>query len=172
MFPVVLAQHLLVRFTILPLAQASPWDEPAAPPPPPKPTAHPMSFSDLQEGMRAYNAGETDNSMRNGLLIMIAAVAVLALLLHLRQRHKSAGPPDSISHLGWELSRQLRFPMGTKLLLWWVARSSRTPIASLMLSSALFDKAVAAWAAQPTFGVARQWGRGRLNLLRPALFAT
>lgn len=152
------------------LAQYSPYDEPpvAAPAPAPR---RPMSFSDLQQGFRSYQSGETsDPAFRNGILILIACVAVLALVIHLRQRTKNAGPPDSLGRLGLELGRLVRFPFGSRVMLWWVARSVRVPFASLLLSSALFDRSVSAWAAAPTFGVVRQWGRGRLERLRGVLF--
>jgi hypothetical protein len=152
------------------LAQFSPYDDAPAPQPAPTPR-RPMSFSDLQQGLRSYQSGEaSDPAFRNGILILIACVAVLALIIHLRQRTKTAGPPDSLRRLGLELGRLVQFPFGTRVMLWWVARSARVPFASLLLSSALFDKSVAAWAAAPTFGMVRQWGRGRLARLRPMLF--
>jgi hypothetical protein len=64
----------------------------------------------------------------------------------------------------------VHFPLGTRLLLKWVARSTGVPFASLLLSSALFDKAITEWAAHSTFSAMRQWGRGRLRALRPRLF--
>ena len=105
------------------LAQANPWDDAPASPAPKPP--RPMSFSDLQEGMRAYNAGESQgSSVRTGILILIAFIAVLALVLHLWQRRKTGAPPDSLGRVGWDLGRLVPFPWGTRLLLWWVARSA------------------------------------------------
>jgi hypothetical protein len=159
----------LFKITFL-LAQYSPYDEPVAPQPEARPRRA-MSFSDLQQGFRSYQSGETnDTAFRNGILLLMAAVAVLALIVHLRQRTKNAGPPDSLARLGLELGRLVRFPLGSRLMLWWVARTAGVPFASLLLSSALFDKSIAQWAAVPTFGVARQWGRSRLARLRPLLF--
>jgi hypothetical protein len=153
------------------LAQVNPWDDPA-PPPAPEPQEHHMSFSDLKGAMHAYNTGEVqDTGLRNGILIFIAVVAVLALILHLRLRYKSAGAPDSVARLGRELGKLIAFPLGTRLLLWWVARSVRVPFASLLLSSNLFDTSVATWAAHPNFSAMRKWGQSRLSRLRPALFS-
>lgn len=153
------------------LAQYHPWDEPPAPEPAPKPRRS-MSFSDLQQGLRSYQSGESnDNAFRNGILLLMAAVALLALVIHLRQRNKAAGPPDSLGRLGLELGRLVPFPFGSRLVLWWVARTCGVPFASLLLSAALFDRSVAAWAAVPTFGVARHWGLGRLQALRAVLFS-
>ena len=97
-------------------------------------------------------------------------VGVIALVIHLRQRRQSAEPPDSLRSLGWKRGRLVRFPLGSRLVLWWVARSNKLPLAALLLSSALFDKSVAAWSDQATFSAARRWGRGRLMRLRPLLF--
>jgi hypothetical protein len=159
----------LFKFATI-LAQYSPYDEPPAPQPAPPPRRA-MSFSDLQQGLRSYQSGETDDTaFRNGILILIACVAVLALIVHLRQRTKNAGPPDSLGRLGLELGRLVRFPFGSRVMLWWVARATQVPFASLLLSSSLFDKCISAWAAMPTFVVVRQWGRARLERLRPILF--
>jgi hypothetical protein len=162
---------LFKSLILLAQTQATPWDDaPTAPPPPPKPSK-PMSFSDLQQGFRQYQTGETnDTSFRNGILILMACVALLALFIHLRQRKKNGGPPDSLARLGFELGRLVRFPFGSRMMLYWVARTSKVPFASLLLSSVLFDKSIAAWASTPTFAVARQWGKSRLARLRPLLF--
>jgi len=165
--------HPILFKSLIALAQvqATPWDEAPTPPAPPPKPGKPMSFSDLQQGFRQYQSGETnDTAFRNGILILMAGVALLALFIHLRQRKKNAGPPDSFGRLGLELGRLVRFPFGARLMLWWVARTSRVPFASLMLSSTLFDRSIAAWAASPTFAVARQWGKSRLDRLRPLLF--
>src|SRR3954469_4354730 len=101
----------------MPLAQSSPWDDtpaPSAPATPPRP----MSFSDLQHSMHAVQTGEIkDNGFRKGTPSLLAVIARSALILHLRQRHKTAGPPDSLTTLSWELSRQIRFPWGTRFML-------------------------------------------------------
>ena len=152
----------------LTLAQAAPWDDP--PEAPTTEAAPRMDFSDLQKALHAANTGETDKTFRNGLFIMVGAVALLGLILHLREKHKHAGPPDSKGRLGWELSRLMPFPFGTRMLLWWVARSTATPLAALMISSQLFDHAVAEWERQPTFTLARRWGKVRLEALKTVLF--
>jgi hypothetical protein len=154
----------------LPLAQASSWDE--APPPPPEPQARrPMSFSDLQQSIRDYNAGHTsDTAFRNGMLSLLAVIAFVFLVVHLYRRHKHAAPPDNLHRLGRELGRLVPFPLGARLLLKWVARATNTPVASLLLSAGLFDKCVRQWAQMPTFSMARHWGRGQLDKLRLVLF--
>jgi hypothetical protein len=155
----------------MPLAQASAFEGQAGAAAAAAPVAKPMSFSDLQKGMRAYNSGEAkDNGFRNGTLTLLFFVALLALILHLRQRRKTAGPPDSMGKLGWELSRQVRFPFGSRFVLLWVGRSTGTPFASLLVSASLFDRAVNDWTRNPTFSAARHWGRTRLDRLRSQLF--
>jgi hypothetical protein len=152
------------------LAQLGEWDETAANAPATQPR-RPLSFSDLKQGLRDYSTGATnDNTLRNGLLIMIAVVGVIALTLHYLQRRRKAGPKDSLTALAWELGRKVRFPFGSRLILWWVARAAGVPLASLLLSVGLFDRSVGDWAAQPTFGLLRKWGRGRLERLKPILF--
>jgi len=153
----------------LPLAQEAMWEDA---PPPKQPAPHRMSFSDLQQSLHDYDTGKiNDNGFRNGVLSLLAVIALVFLIVHLRQRHKNAGPPDSMHRLGRELGRLVHFPLGTRLLLQWVARSTRTPFASLLLSAGLFDKCVHQWAEIPTFSVARNWGQSRLAKLRPILFA-
>ena len=152
-----------------PLAQLNPYDE--APPSSEPPPQRSMTFSDLQQGLRDVHSGKVDNStFRNGILILLATLAIVTLLTHLRQRKINGGPPDSLRKLGRELGRKVPFPLGAKLLLHWVARATQTPYPALLLSSALFDKCVAQWARDPSFAAARNWGRGRLQLLRPVLF--
>jgi len=131
-----------------------------------------MSFSDLQQGLRDVNSGKVnDNTFRNGILALLALLALFVLIIQFRQRHKTpAAPPESLGSLGRHLGRLVHFPLGTKLLLKWVARSTTTPYPALLLSSELFDNCVDRWAHQPTFAVARNWGRGRLQCLRPILF--
>jgi len=130
-----------------------------------------MSFSDLQQGLRDVHSGKVDDSaFRNGLLALLAALALFVLIIHLRQRHKTPAPPHSLGRLGRHLGRLVPFPLGTRLLLKWVARSTATPYPALLLSSALFDTCVAQWSRQPTFAIARNWGHHRLQRLRPVLF--
>jgi hypothetical protein len=131
-----------------------------------------MSFSDLQQGLNDYSTGKTnDNGYRNGILVMLALIGVVALVIHLRQRHKNAGPPESMHKLGRELAHTVSFPFATRFLLFWVAHATKTPFASLLLSAALFDKRIEQWSAAPTFSVARRWAKSRLDRLRPILFA-
>lgn len=154
----------------LPLAQAMPWEE--APPPPPATQTHrSITFSDFKQSLRDYNTGKiNDSEFRNGVLSLLAVAALVVLVIHLRQRHRHAGPPDNMRKLGRELGRLVRFPLGTRLLLNWVASSTKTPFAALLLSAELFDKCVNQWAKTATFSVARRWGKGRLARLRPVLF--
>lgn len=163
---------LTLHFTPMSLGaiQGTPWDDPPTDPTPPPPPKHPISFSDLQQSLHDYNTGKGDNGFRNGILIILVLIALFALVLHFRQRHKNAGPPDSIHKLGRELGKPVRFPVASRVVLKWVARSTQTPFAALMLSAALFDKCVNDWSNQPTFSVARHWGRTRLERLRPVLF--
>jgi hypothetical protein len=157
-----------LTFHFLPLAQEV-WDD--APPPPPQPAPHRMSFSDLKQSLHDYDTGKTsDNDFRNGAVALLAVIALVFLFFHLRQRHKNAAPPDSMHRLGRELGRLIPFPLGTRLILQWVARSTHTPFASLLLSAGLFDKCVTQWENIPTFSAARHWGRSRLEKLRPILF--
>ncbi len=121
--------------------------------------------------MHKVNTGQTnDNTFRNGILVLLAVVALIVLVLNWRQRRKTAGPPDNIGRLGRQLGRLVRFPFGSRLVLKWVAHSTQTPFASLLLSSALFDKSVESWVSQPTFAALRHWGKDRLVLLRANLF--
>ena len=154
----------------LPLAQAMPWED--APPPPPATQAHrPITFSDFKQSLRDYNSGKiNDAEFRNGVLSLLAVAALVLFIIHLRQQRKQAAPPDNLRKLGRELARLVRFPLGTRLLLKCVARATKTPFASLLLSAELFDKCVNQWAQTATFSVARRWGKGRLARLRPVLF--
>ena len=138
------------------LAELIPFDgntDVPAPPPPQRP----MSFSDFQNGMQQWNDGATNNTFRNGLLVVVAAVAVIALAVHLRQRLKYRPEPASPQRLGWELSRAVPFPFGTRLLLYWVACSTRMPMATLLLSEPAFEASVQAWAHHGTFSPLRRW---------------
>jgi hypothetical protein len=156
-----------VYFLPLPLGQVNPWED--APPAATQP--HRLSFSDLKQGLHDYDTGKTnDDGFRNGILSLLAVIALVALFIHFRQRHKTPTPPDSLRKLGRELGRLVRFPLGSRLFLHWVARSTQTPFAALLLSAGLFDKCVAQWSRTPTFAAARRWGNSRLQRLRPVLF--
>ncbi len=159
----------LTPFNLL-LAQASPFDDPPAPATAPE-ARRPMSFSDLQQGMRDVHSGKVnDNGFRNGVILILAVIGLIALIIHLRQRKAVAVQPDNLAKLGRELGRLVRFPLGAKLLLKWVALSTSTPFASLLLSENLFNRRLAEWEAMPTFSAARHWGRTRLERLRMELF--
>ncbi len=155
-----------------PLAQAAPWD----PAPPaqmtPPPVQRQLTFSDLTTGLRQYSAGESRyNANHSGLLGVVAVVLIVCVLLHLRQRRKQAGPPDSEGRLGRELCRVARVSPLTRILLHWVSRSTRVPVAALLVSSAAFERALATWSARPTFGPVRRWGRTHLHALHVQLFS-
>jgi hypothetical protein len=160
------------------LAQAEPFDEAsfgdsgdAPPPAPPARPAKPMTFSDLQGAMHDYSTGKNvDNTFRNGSLVILAVIGVVVMAIHLRQKYKNAAPPESVGKLGRELARLVRFPLGTRMLLWWVAVSSKVPFASLLLSSTLFDRCVRDWSRGHTFALLRGWGKSRLEKLKPVLF--
>ena len=162
--------NLLYQF-VLPIAQVA-FDDPDTPaPPPPPPASHRLSFSGFQKGLQDTNVGTAhDRHFELILLGMVAIIACIALILHLRQRQKAAGPLDSVSRLARELSRDIRFPFASRFFLGWVARSSGLPIAALLLSARTFDKAVDAWSDQHTFSLLRRWGHARLQLLKPNLF--
>ena len=158
------------------LAQIEPLEpfdgEPSQPvaPPPPRP-ARPMTFSDLQGAMHDYGTGKNvDHTFRNGSLVILAIIAVVVLMSHLREKHKNAAPPDSVRKLGRELGRPVRFPLCTGVLLRWVAITCKVPFASLLLSSHLFDRCVQQWSHEHTFSIVRSWGKSRLERLRPVLF--
>ncbi|HUO08353.1 MAG TPA: hypothetical protein VM008_08655 [Phycisphaerae bacterium] len=161
--------HLLYNFALLPLAQEAfdaPTDTPAPPPAP-----HRFSFSDLQKGLQDTNTGTAnDRHFVYLLLTMVAMVIILAVLLQLRERRKAPAALNSPSKLARELSRKIRFPFGTRLLLKWVAGNTRLPLATLLISARTFDVAIDAWVRRPTFNVIRRWGYGRLQLLRCTLF--
>lgn len=153
------------------LAQTPPWEQPPAPPPPAAPVQHGLTFSELKSGLRAYQSGTTRDSARNsGLMVVVLLVLLLGVFLHVRQRRKEAGPPDNVGKLGRELCRIARVPWSSRVLLWWVGRSTKLPLACLLVSSTSFEAAVRAWAALPTFGPARRWGRERLRRIKPLLF--
>jgi hypothetical protein len=140
--------------------------------PPPPPPQRPMSFSDLQQGLRDVHTGKVDDStFRNGILVLLAVLGLIVLIMHFRQRRQEpAEPPDNLRRLGRELGGVIPFPLGSKIVLKWVALSTATPYPALLLSSDLFDACVEKWAAGPSFAVVRNWGRSRLQRLRPVLF--
>jgi hypothetical protein len=153
------------------LGQYQAFDDAPEPAKPASPVAHSFSFSDLQQGLRTANHGDPhDRSWQMGLLVMVAAVAVVAMILHLRQRRKEAGPLNSTRRLAWELAKQVRFPFGARMVLWWIAMSARMPMATLLISGHAFDGALEAWFHRPTFGPLRRWGMSRMERLRPMLF--
>ncbi len=135
------------------------------------PEHHAMSFSDVfQTGMSKFNNGQTDNTLRNGLLIMIGLVAIIGLALHLRQRFKHKPELNSPAHLGRELCRVIPFPFGTRVLLWWVARCTHVHLATLLLSAQAFETSVTTWSSHGTFSPLRRWGASRLEKLKQLLF--
>lgn len=153
------------------LAEVVPWDDAPASPPPAASQQRPMNFSDLQQGFRQWHEGTTsENTFRNGMLVVVALVAVVALVVHLRQRRRAPKTINSPLRLGMELSRQVPFPFGSRIMLWWVARSTGLPLATLLISAAAFRAGVEQWSAEPTFGLLRRWGRSRLERLQPVLF--
>jgi hypothetical protein len=157
---------LIVAQIASPLSSENEAAKPAAP------VNRQMNFSDLQKGLKAQLEGETDQSHYTKLVIGVVLVIVaVAIVVHWRQRRKSGGPPTSDSSLFRELSRGIKFPLGTKLILWWVARTARVPAAVLLISREIFEKSVADWGRRPTFGPLRQWGMVRLDAIRELLFA-
>ncbi len=153
------------------LAQIMPMNDERETPPPPPPAHHPLSFTDLQQGLRSANQGNPhDRSTQTALIGMVAVVVLIGVILHLRQRHKQAGAPNSTKRLAWELSRRITFPFGSRILLVWVARTAKVPMATLLVSARAFDAAIVTWAGRPLFGPLRRWGQGRLMQLKPVLF--
>jgi len=153
----------------LPLAQLLPYD--GTPDNPKGTEEHPMSFADFQHGMKQWKEGKTDDTFRDGLLVMVVMVALLALLLHLRQRRKRQPELNNAARLGRELARRVPFPWGTRLLLWWVARSTRVHLATLLISAQAFETSVAVWSCRSRWGPLRRWGARRLDKLKQVLFA-
>ncbi len=150
------------------IAQLIPYD--GSPDAPRTPAQHEMSFSDFQNGMKQWNDGGTSNTFRNGLIVMVAIVAIVAIILNIRQRLKHRPELNSAAALSRELCRVIPFPLGSRLLLWWVARSTEVPLATLLLSSQAFDNSLSIWCGHSTFHPIRKWGAGRLNKLKPLLF--
>lgn len=143
----------------------APWDDLTEKPAPARPQIN------LQEGFRQWNEGQTDTTMRDGLLALVAIVAAVALIIHLVQRYRARQTPDSEARLGLELAKLVPFPFGTRVLLWWVARTTGRPFATLLISPQAYQQAVTAWADAPTFGPLRRWGRARLQRLEAILFS-
>ena len=138
---------------------------------PAAPANKPISFPDFQQGLRAYNNGETNNNyFRYGLIAMVLVMILAAVLLNIRQRKKDGQAPDSTRKLARELCRRIPFPFGARLLLSSVAKSAGVPTVNLLLSAAAFDRAVAEWSEKSTFTLVRRWGSRRLIQLRPILF--
>jgi len=104
------------------------------------------------------------------VLVLLALIGLVALIVHLRQRKTEVVVPDSMAKLGREMARLVRFPFGSRLFLKWVAKSTNTPFASLLLSQKLFDRRIEEWEAMPTFSAVRHWGRSGLDRLRGELF--
>lgn len=153
------------------LAQASPpWED--APPVAPKAPVNGGGGIDLSKGFQqVYGGTVSENTFRNGMLVVVGVVIIVALVMHLRERRKQHKVVDSQFRLGWELCRLVPFPFGSRIMLWWVARSTRTPVATLLISARAFEQSINQWANQPTFALLRQWGRTRLMRLQPILFS-
>lgn len=149
------------------LAQVTPWDEaPAAP----AAARKPMNFQDLQRGFQQWNSGDTDTFGRNGLLLMVAVVAVLALLIHLRARVRGGKTPDSERKLFRQLARVAGLSLTTRWLLRWVAAHAQVHAATLLVSPTAFQVCVDRWSKEPSFVALRIWGHRRLTELQPKLF--
>lgn len=143
-------------------------EEPAAPAAPVRENT--MSFGGLQKGFKQFNEGNTDNTMRNGLLVMVAVVVLIAVAIHVRARLKLRTTPDSERKLFRELARVVHVGFATRLLLKWVARSAKVDAAVLLISEAAFSTSVGKWAEQATFAPLRRWGKRKLARLKPRLF--
>lgn len=135
------------------------------------PVKRAMSFSDLQQGLRADNNGEaTSFYFKYGLIAMVVVIIILAILLNLRQRKKEGQAPDSEKKLAKELTKKIPLPFGARMVLGWAARSADVPVAMLLISTTAFDDAAREWTNKPTFALLRRWGKVRLDQLRPVLF--
>src|SRR6476659_6039934 len=85
-----------------------------------------ISFSDLQKSMRDQLNGNTNDTHYSYILWgIVAGIVLLGVVLHLRQRRKTGGPPNNPRALFREISREVPFPFGTRLLLQWVARTAQ-----------------------------------------------
>jgi hypothetical protein len=130
-----------------------------------------ISFSDLQKGMRDQLSGNTNDSHSSYILWgIVGAIVLFGVIPHLRQRKKTGGPPSSPAALFREISREIPFPFGTRLLLQWVARTAQVPAATLLISVKAFRKALEEWSHESTFAPLRQWGAARLYQLHALLF--
>lgn len=160
---------LLQIFTTL--AQRAPWEDAPAPKPVQAPRQQ-ISFNDLQKGLQQWHDGTLDGSgnLRNGLLILAGVVILAALFMNIREKLKHRATEDSEKRLAREIAKVIPFPMGSRTMLRWVARSTQVSLPALLLSSQLFDMTVNAWAEEPTYIVVRKWGYGRLMKLREVIF--
>lgn len=165
---------MLYQLTLTLAQYTPPWEDPvaggggggAA-----VPSHAPAPSIDLSKGFQqVYGGSVTENTFRNGMLVVIGIVTIMALVAHCRQRRVQRKVLESQSRLGWELCRMVPFPFGSRLMLWWVARSTHTPVATLLISVQAFEAAVLKWGQEPTFTPLRQWGRARLRQLQPILF--
>jgi hypothetical protein len=130
-----------------------------------------LSLSDLKKGFRDRLNGDTnDGHYSYYLWLIVAGVLLLGLILHSRQRKQTGEAPSSPRSLFREIARDVPFPFGTRLLLQWVAHCNKVPAATLLISENAFQKSVAEWSAQPTFGPIRHWGASRLDHLHAILF--
>lgn len=168
---VCLSYCLLASLPLCTLAQTLPFDENTlTDTPAPAPIKKPMHFSDLQNGFKAWNDGKTDNTFAHGLLILVGLIIVIALATNLWERWKKRGKTESLAALGRDLSHAVPFPFGARLMLYWVAHSTKTPVALLLISRHHFFAAARTWAAMPTFVPLRRWGVGRLQRLADGIF--
>jgi len=142
------------------------WDD-ADPTPPPPVKQAPMTLQDFQQGMRNWRSEEPNNSLRNWLLVGVAGLALLVLAVQLQQRwqNRKKGAVDSERALFKELTRGMKLPLGSGLLLWWLGHSSKVSKAALIISPELFRQAVEKWSHLPTFSLARRMMLGRVARL-------
>ena len=162
---------MLSPLTLILAQYTPPWEETAAPAAT-RPATTGGGGIDLSHGFQqVYGGSVSENTFRNGMLVVIGIVAIVALITHLRQRRTQPKELSSQLRLGMELCRLVEFPFGSRVALWWVARSTHTPVATLLISPHLFEQAVSAWSGQPTFAPLRRWGRVRLARLHEVLFA-
>ncbi len=152
------------------LAQRAPWEDPPAPTQAPAPVTPKLDFTDLQRGIRQWHDGTLDSNVRNGFLTVAAIIILLALIINLRGKWKTHQSAETEAKLTRELCKVIPFPLGSKLLLRWVAHSSQISFPALLLSSQLFDHTVDAWAQAPTLSLIRRWGHSRLMHLREVIF--
>ena len=163
---------MLQQLALILAQYTPPWEETAAKgaAAPRPPQSHGTAI-DLSKGFQqVYGGAVSENTFRNGMLVVVALMAIVALVLHLRQRRGQQKALESQFQLGWELCRLVPFPFGSRLMLWWVAKSTQTPIATLLISAQAFESATQKWVQEPTFTPLRKWGRMRLQRLQPILF--